>query len=211
VEWKPLVHQSRSETGVKPAEGFLEVCEVVEVEGDTSKEGFGPKIDLDLGTGSELVRDFGESLPIFENYPRDTFEKVGKIDLDEGPQTPSEPVPPLPTDDILTTEGTRKKRIKTLAGCTDLPLVRKFLAQQPKSSSPLSRLPSIQSKQTHQPTRKSYRLAAQGFSRRSSVTKQGPPVIKKIEFSPEGSSTKKVRNSNLKTSLACSWQQTGFY
>ena len=30
-----------------------------------------------------------ESLPVFEDYPGDTFEKVGEIDLDEGPQAPS--------------------------------------------------------------------------------------------------------------------------
>jgi len=77
VEWKPLVHQIGSETGVGPDEGFAEVCEVVEVEDDVSKEGFGPKIDLDLGTVSELVRDFGEvsseSLPVFEDYLGNTF------------------------------------------------------------------------------------------------------------------------------------------
>jgi len=131
VEWKPLVHQIGSETGVRPDEGFAEVCEVVEVEDDVS-EGFGPKIDLDLRTGSEPVLDFGEvsseSLPVFEDYPGDTFKKVGEIDLDEGPQTPSEPVPPVPAGETLTGEGTRKKRIKTTTGSTDLPLVRKFLA-----------------------------------------------------------------------------------
>ena len=139
VECKPLVHQIWSETGVRPDEGFVEVCEVVEVEDDVSEEGLGPKIDLDLGTGNEPVLDFGdvssESLPVFEDYQGDTFEKVGEIDLDEGPQTPSEPVPPVPTGETLTWEGIRKKRIKTTARRTDLPFVRKFLAQQSKSSS----------------------------------------------------------------------------
>ena len=41
-------------------EGFVEVCEVVEVEDDVSEEGFGLKIDLHLGIPSEPVRDFGE-------------------------------------------------------------------------------------------------------------------------------------------------------
>jgi len=36
VEWKPMVHQFRAEIGVKPAEDFVEVCDVVEVEDDTS-------------------------------------------------------------------------------------------------------------------------------------------------------------------------------
>ena len=82
-----------------------------------------------------------ESLPVFEDYPGDTFEKVGEIDLDEGPQAPSEPVPSVPTNETLTREGTRKRAIKTLAWHTDLPWVRKLLAQQ--SSSPSSRLPSV--------------------------------------------------------------------
>ena len=58
------------------------MCDVVEVEDDTSEEGV--KIDLNLGTGAEPIHDFGgicsESLPIFEDYPGDTFEKVGEMD-----------------------------------------------------------------------------------------------------------------------------------
>jgi len=44
VEWKPMVHQIRTEIGVKPAEDFVEVCDVVEVKDDTSEEGVGKKI-----------------------------------------------------------------------------------------------------------------------------------------------------------------------
>jgi len=201
VEWKPIVHQIRFETRVRPDEGFVEVVEVVEVEDDAPEEGVGPKINLDLGTGSGPARDFGESLPLFEDYPGDTLEKVGEVDLDEGPQTPSEPVPPIPTDDILTREGIRQKRIKIPAGHTDLPFVRQFLAQQARSSSPSSRLPSIQSKQTLQPTRKSYQLATQGFSRRSSATKQGPLVIEEIKSSPKGSLTKRSETMTSKQAL----------
>jgi len=88
VEWKPSVNQIGSERRVRPNEGFTKVCEVLEVEDDVSKEDLVPKIDLDLGTGPELVLDFGdvssESLPVFENYPSDTFEKVGEINIDEG-------------------------------------------------------------------------------------------------------------------------------
>jgi len=167
VEWKPMVHQSRAEIGLKPAEDFMEVHDVVEVEDDTSKEG--TKIDLNLGTGAKPIHDFGgvgsESLPVFEDYPGNTFEKVEEIDLEEGPQTPIEPVPAVPTDETLTREGTRKRRIETLAECTDLPWVRKLLAQQ--SSSPSSRLPSVRSKQPTQPTHKSYRLAARHFEEES--------------------------------------------
>ena len=103
---------------------------------------------------------FGEVHDVLE-VEDDTSEeraKVGKIVLDKGPQTPTKPIPSVPTDKILTREGTRKKRIKTLAGRTDLSWVRKLLAQQ--SSSPSSRQPSAQCKQPTQPTRKSYRFAA---------------------------------------------------
>jgi len=89
VEWKLSADQIGSERRVRPDE-------VVEVEDDVSGEDLVPKIDLDLGIGSEPVLDFGdvssESLPIFEDYPGDTFEKVGEIDINEGLQTPSEPV-----------------------------------------------------------------------------------------------------------------------
>jgi len=190
---------------VKLDKGFVEVCEIVEVEDDASEEGFGPKIDLDLATGSKPVHDFGkvssESLPVFEDYPSDTFEKVDEIDLDEGPKTPSELVPSIPTGETLTREGIKKKRIKTTAGRTNLPFVRKFLAQQARSSSPSSRLPSAQSQQTPTPTRKSYQLAAQGVFRKTSATKQGPLVIEEIESSPEGSPTKGLETAASKQPL----------
>ena len=162
----------------------------MEVEDDVFEEDLVPKIDLDSGTGFEPVLDFRdisfESLPIFEDYPGDTFEKVGESVTDEGLQTPSKPVPLAPIDETLTEEGTRKKRIKTTAGRTDLLLVRKFLTQQSKSSSPSSHLPSTPSK----PTRKSFWLAAQGFTRKTNASKQEPLVIKEIVSSPEGSPTK---------------------
>ena len=58
---------------------------------------------------------------MFEDYSGDAFEKVGEIDLGEELQTPSEPVPSIPIDETLTREGTRKRRVKTPARCTDLP------------------------------------------------------------------------------------------
>ena len=91
---------------MKPAKDFVEVCDVAEVTDDTSEEGVGKKIDLNLGIGAEPVHDFrdvgSESLLAFGDYPSDTFETVGKIDLDEGPQTPSEHVPSIPTNETLT-------------------------------------------------------------------------------------------------------------
>jgi len=130
IEWKPLVHQSRAEIGGKLVEVFGEVHDDVEVGDDTSEEG---KIDLNLGTGADHVHEFGgsgsESLPVFDDYPGDSFEKVGEIDLDEAPQTPTEPVPSISSDETLTRKGPWKRRVKTLAGHTDLPWLRKLLAQ----------------------------------------------------------------------------------
>ena len=72
VEWKSSVNLIRFEKTVRPDEGFTEVCEVLEVEDDVSEDNLEPKIDLDLGTRSEPVLDFGdassESLPVFEDY-----------------------------------------------------------------------------------------------------------------------------------------------
>jgi len=55
VEWKPLDHQFRAETGIKSAEDFVEVCDVVEVKDDTYEEGM---TDLNLGIGDEPVLDW---------------------------------------------------------------------------------------------------------------------------------------------------------
>jgi len=103
---------------MRPYEGFAEVCEVVEAEDDVSEENLEPKINLDLGTGPESVLNFrdvsSESLPIFEDYPGDTFEKVGEIDLDKGPQTPNDSVPPVPTGETLTGKELGKRGSKPL-------------------------------------------------------------------------------------------------
>jgi len=163
---------------------------VVEIGDETFEEG---KFDLELGTGDMPVHRVEGGDSIVEDYPGDLFEKVGEINLEEEPQAPVEPVLSVPSDETLTSVELRKKRVKTLAGRTDLPWVRKLLAQQSKAS-PDSHQPSSQ---TSQPTCKSHRLAGQGFVRRSSTTKQGPPVIEEIESSPEGSPIK-----NLETPAA---------
>jgi len=50
----------KAETGVKPAEDFVAVCDVVEVEDDTSEEGI--KIDLNLEQGLSLFMTLGISV-----------------------------------------------------------------------------------------------------------------------------------------------------
>jgi len=181
-----MEEQFRTELKGKLAEIFGEVHEVVEVGKETSEEG---KIEMDLETGDVPVHEVGGGDSIFEDYPGDLFEKAGEINLKEDPQTPAEPVPSVSSVETLTSDEPRKKRVKTLAGRTYLPWVRKLLAQRSKTS-PSSRQPSSQTDQPSQPTRKSHRLAAQGFVRRSSTTQKGPPVVEEIESSSEGSPIK---------------------
>ena len=114
-------------------------------------------------TGAMPVRETGEGDLHFEDYPGDDFEKVGEFTHEETSQTPPAPIQEQPAGTPSSTEP-GKKRIKTLAGRTDLPWVRKLAVLKAKTSS--SSKPTRQ-KQPSQPTRKSYRLAAQGVSSNS--------------------------------------------
>ena len=138
----------------------------------------------------------------FEDYPGDDFEKVGEFTpektpqspathapenpAEETPQSPSTPTPENPVEETPASSEPRRKRFKTLAGRTDLPWVQKLISQRSQTS-PSSQQTS--QKQPSQATRKSHRLAAQGFVR-SSATKQGLPVIVEILSSSEGSPIK---------------------
>ena len=75
---------------------------------------------MELETGDMPVHGVEGGDSLLEDYLGDSFEKVGEINLEETPQTPSEPVLPIPSDETPTTAEPRKKRIKTLAGRTDL-------------------------------------------------------------------------------------------
>jgi len=84
----------------------------------------------------------------------------------------------------------KKKRIKTPAGRTDLPLVRQFKAIQAKASSFPSLPKSTKPKPTVKPTRKSFRIATQSTKKplkKGGSSKQSPPVIEEIVSSLEGS------------------------
>jgi len=70
-------------------------------------------------TGAMPVRETGEGDLHFEDYPRDDFEKVGEFTPEETSQTPPAPVLEQPAE-IPSSVEPRKKRIKTLAGRTDL-------------------------------------------------------------------------------------------
>jgi len=120
--------------------------------------------DVEMGTRAIPVREVGESDLHSEDYRGDDFEKVGEYSPEESLQSPSIPIPEHPAKTPSSTE-LQKKRIKTLAGQKDLPWVLKLAALKAKTSSSSQQTPQ---KQPSQPTRKSYRIAAQGV--RSSST-----------------------------------------
>ena len=70
--------------------------------------------------GPMPFRETGEGDLHFDDYPGDDFEKVGEFTPEETSQTPPAPVQKQPVGTPSSTEP-RKKRIKTLAGRTDLP------------------------------------------------------------------------------------------
>ena len=81
-----------------------------------------------------------------------------------------------------------KKRFKTPAGRTDLPLVHQLKAMQAKTSSSPSQ--SSKPKPTVKPTRKSFRIATQSTQKprkKGGSSKQSSPVIEEIVCSPKGS------------------------
>ena len=113
--------------------------------------------DVEMGTGDIPVHGIGEGDSHFKDYPGDDFEKVGEYTPEETSQSPSTPTPEKPAEETPASSESRKKRIKTLAGRTDLPWVRKLIVLKSKTSSSSLQAPQ---KQPSQPTRKSYRLAA---------------------------------------------------
>ena len=78
--------------GKPPIEAVEEVHEVVEI-GDTFEEG---KCDVEMRTGDTPVHRVKAGDSLFEDYRGDNFKKVREINLEETPQTPSEPVLSVP-------------------------------------------------------------------------------------------------------------------
>jgi len=56
VEWKPKIDGSRVEFRQDSGDDFVEIHEEIEVKDDQG-EGFGPQIELNLGTGSDPVHN----------------------------------------------------------------------------------------------------------------------------------------------------------
>jgi len=122
-------------------------------------------VDPDLGSGEDDLRE--------EDFPEDIFEKVGDLSPEQSHGPPvqgQEQAARTPLDSVP-----RRKRMKTLAGRTDLPWVRKLQALRAQSST----APPAQ------PMRKSFRLA--GEETRGKRARQGSPSVEEIPSSSEGS------------------------
>jgi len=146
--------------------------------------------DVEMGTGDMPVRELEMGDSHNEDFQGDDFEKVGEFMPEETPRTPADPTPEISSKQTPSIAEPRRKRIKTLAGRTDLPWVRKLIALKSKTSSSSQQ---TSQKQPSQPTRKSYRLAAQGSSVLiRGITRQNP------------------RTSCSATRVPCSGERTGF-
>jgi len=130
------------------------MCEGVLGLGETR---IGPEPVLDLGEARTVPSPvFKESL----NDPFDNLYQVADIDNDERSDHPVEIVQTKSVQIPQTGEGQRRKQLKTSAGRTDLPLVRKFKSLQSKSSSSPSPPADKTQKTFTEPSRKSSRLTS---------------------------------------------------
>jgi len=104
------------------------------------------EVEQGVRTRDELVHEVGElrtgkkpvpaDVPVheievgdshYEDFQADDFEKVGEFVPEETPQTPADPAPEISSEQTPSSAEPRRKRIKTLAGRTDLPWVRKLI------------------------------------------------------------------------------------
>jgi len=83
-----------------------------------------------MGTGDVPVHEMEVGDSHFEDYPGEDFEKVGDFTPEKTSQTPAEPILESPSEETPSSAESRRKRIKTLAGRTDLPWVRKLIAKK---------------------------------------------------------------------------------
>ena len=112
--------ETGSDLGESHVEAAGEEHAVVVIGEETAREG---KINLEMRTGETPVHRVEDGDSIHEDYPGDSFEKVGEINLEDDPQTPSGPILSVPLDETLSNAELRRKKVKTLARRTDLPWV----------------------------------------------------------------------------------------
>jgi len=132
---------------VEPLVEVARVAPTVEVEDESSIEVLEAKGSLekdagaeDEGTGAMPVHEMEVGDSHFEDYLGDDFKKVGEFTPEETPQTLADPTPEIPSEETPSSVELRRKRIKTLAGRTDLPWVWKLIVQRSQTcpSSPQS-------------------------------------------------------------------------
>jgi len=83
--------------------------------------------DVETETGDMPVREIEVGDSHYEDFQGDDFEKVGEFAPEETPQTPADHAPEISSEQTPSSAEPQRKRIKTLAGRTDLPWVRKLI------------------------------------------------------------------------------------
>ena len=186
--------QSEPKAVLGPNEDHIEVVDVL----DESSPSEGDSNPVRVETWSKLVSEQGEfeigpgPVPdtseaepplVFKEDVVDSFDRVADFEVDEEVEIPILAVQPTTRKVPQTGDGQKKKRIKTPAGRTDLPLVCQFKAMQAKASSSPSQPKSAKPKPTPKLSRKSFRLASQSFSRtlkKTGSSKQSPPWLRRM-------------------------------
>ena len=124
VEDESSVEVIKDETPVEKETSDREVHEAIGIGAEPVHE------DVEMETGDMPVHEMEVGDSHFEDYPGEDFEKVGDFTPEETPQIPAEPVPEIPSEETPSSAKPRTKQIKTLTGRTDLPWVRKLIAQR---------------------------------------------------------------------------------
>ena len=203
VVWKPFGVQFEPKAILGPNEAGIKIVDMLDdsslseededsdsVRTETGSEPVSEQGDF--GTRPETIPEFGEvgvEPPlIFENDVDDSFDRVADFGKEEEVEIPI--LAAQPSKESQPSEGQKRKRIKTPAERTDLPIVRQFKAMQAKASASPSQPRSTKPKPLVKPTRKSFRIATQSTQKphkKSGSSKHSPLVIKEIVSSPEES------------------------
>jgi len=173
---KPFGVQFGSKAVLGPNEADFDVVDVLDESSPSENDGDSDTVRIetepepiskmgDLGIGPEPVPEVGEvgvePPPLIEKNVDVSFDKVADFERDEEIDTPVVIVQPKPIRLPQPGEGPKRKRIKILAGRTNLPLVRQFWAMQAKATSSPSQPQSTKPKPLVKPTRKSFQIAIQ--------------------------------------------------
>jgi len=194
VVWKPVVVQSEPNGVLGPSEAHVEVVDALDdsspFEGDSDSVMVATRAEPvseqgEFRTGPEPVPETGEVEPplVFEEDVDESFDKVADFEKDKEVEIPILAVQSTTLKVPQTSEGQKKKQIKTLVGRTDLLLVRQFKAMQAKASFSPSQPKSAKPKPAPKPSRKSFRLASQSFSRtvkKTDSSKQSPLWLRRL-------------------------------